>query len=56
MTEASASSAGIAAATVAGAFGGLPNPIATAMYALIAAVIGWAVTWILNSIKKRLGI
>lgn len=34
----------------------LPNPIAAAIYALIAAVVGWATTWILNAIKKRLGL
>lgn len=34
----------------------IPNPIAAALYALIAATVGWVVTWILNSIKKRLGL
>ena len=46
----------LASAATAGAFLGLPNPISAALYALIAAVIGWAVTWLLNSIRSKLGL
>lgn len=57
--ETSSQVVGTVAAAGTGAtsfFLGLPNPVAAAVYALIAAVIGWATTWILNSIKKRLGL
>lgn len=55
-TETTSQVTGTLAAAGTGAFAGLPNPIASAVYALIAAVIGWAVTWALNNLKKRLGL
>jgi len=57
MTTATASQVvgSTAAAGTAGILG-LPNPISAAIYALIAAVVGWAVTWLLNTVKKRLGL
>lgn len=55
-TESAAAAAGTGAAMAAGAISGLPNPIASALYALGAAVIGWLVTWILNALKKKLGL
>jgi hypothetical protein len=55
-TETSSSLVGTAAAAATGAFAGLPNPIAAALYALVAAVVGWVVTWALNVLKKRLGL
>lgn len=47
---------GASSAATVGFMAGLPNPIATAMYALIAAVVGWIVTWALNWVKNRLGL
>ena len=55
-TENVAAAAGTAAAGGAGFMLGLPNPISAALYALIAAVIGWVTSWVLNTIKKRLGL
>lgn len=55
-TEHTSQFAGTVSAGVTGAVVGLPNPIAAALYALLAAVVGWAVTWLLNTIKKRLGL
>lgn len=55
-TETTSQLTGTVAAAGTGAVLGLPNPISAAIYALIAAVVGWAVTWLLNTLKKRLGL
>lgn len=51
--------AGVAAAIGSGvsvSLVGLPNPISAALYALIAAVVGWVTSFLLNLVKKKLGL
>lgn len=55
-TATNAQLVGTGGAAAVGLVAGLPNPISAAIYALIAAVVGWAVTWLLNMLKKRLGL
>lgn len=55
-TERVASSLSVAAGGVTGLLIGLPNPIAAAVYALIASVVGWFTAQLLNLLKKKLGL